>query len=623
MRRDELLVYYERELRFIRKLAGEFAEKYPQVASRLQLEATKCEDPHVERIIEAFAMLTGRIHLRLDDEFSEITDAMMGILYPHYLRPVPSMTIVQMTADPDVSAVSGGFKIEAGSMLHSAPAGGVRCQFRTSYPLSLYPIRVSEVEVMSTTSLRGAPIPADARSMLRIRLETQAGVPFSALDMDALTFFLDATSGEIDALYELFLRDPKGLYVQPVATGEAGSPAPSGRFVRPEKIQPVGFGTDEGLLAYPSESFLGYRLLQEYFTFPDKFLFVELGGLADVTRSADTTILDIMVLLPQTQGQIELRVEPANLKLGCTPAVNLFPRGTDPIRLTQNTVEYPIEPDVRALDAYEVHSIQKVTSITPGTGQTTEYEPFYGVRHGSNGRETAYWHAQRRPSMRKGDSGSEVFISLVDPQFKLLSAPVDVLHIDALCTNRALPARLPFGNAAGDFRLEGRPGITKIVALRKPTDPLPAPAASSNRWRLISHLSLNYISLLDSGQSMGHEGDGKALNALQEILRLYDFADSPVTRQKVAGVVGLKSRRIVRRVGSGPASGFARGLEAELEFDASQYTGSGVFLFASVLERFLGLYTSVNSFTQTVAKVRQHPGVLKRWSPRAGEMTLL
>jgi type VI secretion system protein ImpG len=330
-----------------------------------------------------------------------------------------------------------------------------------------------------------------------------------------------------------------------------------------------------------------------------------------------------MLLLPQTQGQIDVRVEPANLKLGCTPAVNLFPRSADPIRLTQNNVEYPIEPDARALDAYEVHSIQKVTSVTPGTGQTTVYEPFYGVRHGSNGRETAYWHTQRRPSMRKGDSGSEVFISLVDPHFSVLSAPVDVLHLETLCTNRSLPARLPFGSSSGDFRLEGRPGITKIVALRKPTDPVPAPAASSNRWRLISHLSLNYISLLETSQESGQEAHGKALAALQEILRLYDFADSPVTRQRVAGLVGLKSRRIVRRVGRGASSGFARGLEAELEFDASQYTGSGVFLFASVLERFLGLYTSVNSFTQTVAKVRQHPGVLKRWSPRAGEMTLL
>jgi len=629
MRRDRLLVYYERELRFIRKLATEFAGKYPEVASRLQLEPTKCEDPHVERLIESFSMLTARVQLRLDDDFSEVTDALMGILYPHYLRPIPSMTIVQMHADPEVAAIPGGFRVEAGSILHSAPAGGVRCQFRTCYPLALYPIEVAAVEVTSTTALRGTPIPASARSTLRIRLRTQGGVPFSEIAPSRLRFFLDATSGDIHSLYELFLRDPQGLWLSmPEAGAGPGKERPAaarGRLLPPEAVRPVGFGPEEGLLEYPPESFLGYRLLQEYFTFPDKFLFVDLDGLDAATARHDGTELDVHVLLSQTPGQLDVRVDPENLRLGCTPAVNLFPRTLDPIRLSHNTVEYPLVPDARAPDSYEVHSIRRVASVTPGTGQTVTYEPFYGVRHGRHrpAEGTAYWHAVRRASMRKGDQGSDVFISLVDPRFDLLSAPVDVLHVDALCTNRGLPARLPFGSAGGDFRLEGRPGIQRIVALRKPTDPLPAPAGGANRWRLVSHLSLNYVSLLDSGREGDPESEGRALESLRELLRLYDFNDSPVTRQRIAGLVGLHARRIVRRVGRGAGAGFARGILAELELDASQYTGAGVFLFASVLERFLGLYTSINSFTQVVARVRQHQGVLKRWPPRAGEATLL
>lgn len=631
MKRDQLLVYYERELRFIRKLAGEFAGKYPEIASRLQLEPTKCEDPHVERLIESFAMLTARIHQRLDDDFSEVSDALMGILYPHYLRPIPSMTIVQLQVDPDVAAVTGGFEVEAHSILHSAPASGVRCQFRTCYPLSLYPLEVEEVEISSTTALRGQPIPASARSSLRIRLRTLGGVPFSGIAPDRLRFFLDATSGNIHGLYELFLRDPQGMLLsrpdvpaQPAAPGKGPAVAPPrGHFLPASCIRPVGFSPDEGLLEYPPESFIGYRLLQEYFSFPDKFLFVDLTGLGAVTRSHTGHVLDIHILLSQTPAQLDTRVEVANLKLGCTPAVNLFSRSVDPIRLSHNTVEYPLIPDSRAQDSFEVHSIQRVTSVTPGTGRTVDYEPFYGVRHGQ-GRSTAnaaYWHSMRRPSMRKGDSGSDVFISLVDPGFQFLSAPVDVLHVEALCTNRSLPARLPIGGAAGDFRLEGRPGIQKIVALRKPTDPVPAPIANANRWRLVSHLSLNYVSILDSGRTV--DGDGRALEALRELLALYDFSDSPVTRQRIAGIVGMHCTRIVRRVGRGAGAGFARGLLAELEFDSSQYTGAGVFLFASVLEHFLGLYTSVNSFTQVVARVRQHQGVLKRWAPRAGEATLL
>jgi type VI secretion system protein ImpG len=621
MRRDELLVYYERELRFIRKLASDFAVKYPEVASRLQLEPTKCEDPHVERLIESFAMLTARVHLRLDDDFSDVTEALMGILYPHYLRPIPSMTIVQFHVDPDQSAVPGGFRIDAGSLLHSAPAaGGVRCGFRTSYGLDIYPIEVSQVELSTTTALKGAAIPQEARSALRIRLDTVGGVPFSELALDSLQFFLDATAGDIHSLYELFLRAPQGMLVR---STEAGKKDPSaGSYVAPEHIQPVGFDADQGLLAYPPESFVGYRLLQEYFTFPDKFLFVELGGLLDVTRNCEETSIEVLVLLSETPGQIDLHVEPQNLRLGCTPAVNLFPRTADPIRLAHNTVEYQVQPDARALDAYEVHSVERVSSVTPGTGETVNYDPFYGTRHvGGEESKRAYFRTIRRPSMRKGDSGSDLFISLVDPNFHLLSAPVDVLHVETLCTNRGLPSRLPFGSAGGDFRLEGRPGIKKITAIRKPTDSLPAPVSDANRWRLISHLSLNYLSIFDSGGA-GAPND-RALEAIHEILRIYDFADSPVTRQRIAGLVGLSSRRIVRRVGQGVSGGYARGLETVLEFDPSQYTGAGVYLFATVLERFLGLYTSVNSFTQTVAKVRHRPGELKRWAPRAGEQALL
>ncbi len=622
MRRDELLLYYERELRFIRKLASEFAAKYPEVASRLQLEPTKCEDPHVERLIEAFSMLTARVHLRLDDDFSEVTDALMGILYPHYLKPIPSVTIVQLEVDPDLAGVPGGFKVERNSLLQSKPTGGVRCQFRTAYPLNLYPIEVKEVELTSTTQLRGAPIPPEARSALRIRIDTLGGIPFSELRMTDVRFFLDAVGGEIHALYELFLRDPQGMFVRDAKT--AREHPTSGTYLPASCVKPVGFAKNEGLLDYPPESFLGYRLLQEYFTFPDKFLFVELDGLLPTTQNLQGTSLEILLLLSETPGQIDLRVDPSSLKLGCTPAVNLFPRSSDPIRLTQKSVEYPVVPDARAADAYEVHTISRVSSITPGTGKSIEYQPFYGIRHGAKeDRSGAYWRSIRRPSMRMGDSGSDVFISLVDPNLNMLAAPVDVLQLELLCTNRSLPGRLPFGSSDGDFRLEGRPGIKRITALRKPTDTLPAPMASGNRWRLISHLSLNYVSILDAAGANETAGGGKALEALQEILRLYDFADSPVTRQRIAGLTGLHSRRIVRRVGKGITAGFARGLEAEIEFDASQFTGTGVFLFASVLERFLGLYTSVNSFTQTVAKVRQHAGVLKKWAPRAGEMALL
>jgi type VI secretion system protein ImpG len=469
---------------------------------------------------------------------------------------------------------------------------------------------------VSATAIRRS-VPADVQSALRIALRTVGGIAVSDLAIDSLRFFLDAASGEIQALYELFLRDPAGVLVR----ADAAAP---GVLLPATSIRPVGFERDEGLFEYPTESFVGYRLLQEYFAFPDKFLFVELAELAAGTRRCEGETLELLVLQRQSPAQLELRVERDHLKLGCTPAVNLFPHTADPIRLTQTAVEYPIQPDARASDAYEVHTVRSVSSSTPtaGIAESRAFAPFYGVRHGSADADGAYWHAVRRASLRKGDSGTDVFVSLVDADFDMLAPPSDVLHVDVLCTNRGLPALVPFGDPRGDFQLEGRPGITSISALRKPTEPLPAPIGNASRWRLISHLTLNYLSL--TGAANGRAaGGGKALDALREILRLYDFDDSAVTRQRIAGLVGLRTRPVVRRAGQGSHAAFARGIETELEFDPAQYTGAGVFLFASVLERFLGLYTSVNSFTQTVARVRQRPGELKRWPPRAGDIQLL
>ncbi|MGH7336574.1 MAG: type VI secretion system baseplate subunit TssF, partial [Myxococcota bacterium] len=408
MTRDELLLYYERELRFIRKLATGFAEKYPEVAGRLLLEPTKCEDPHVERLIEAFAMLTARVHQRLDSDLSEISDALLGILYPHYLAPVPSATIVQFSVDPSAGSVEGGFPVDRHALLHSRPVAGVRCGFRTSYPLRLFPLEVAEVEVVSASSLRRA-VPAEVQSALRIALRTVGGVPVSELAIDSLRFFLDAASGDIHALYELFLRDPAGVLVR--ADGNA-----PGVLLPPEHIRPVGFEADEGLFEYPAESFLGYRLLQEYFAFPDKFLFVELTGLGAGTRACSGESLELCVLQKQSPAQVELRVERNHLKLGCTPAVNLFPHQADPIRLTHTAVEYPIQPDARAPDAYEVHTVRSVSASTPSVGiaESRAYAPFYGLRHtGAGSGSGAYWHAARRATHRKGDSGTDVFLSLV------------------------------------------------------------------------------------------------------------------------------------------------------------------------------------------------------------------
>lgn len=613
MIRDELLLYYERELRFIRRMAERFAEKYPEVAGRLLLEPNKCEDPHVERMIEAFAMLSARVHLRLDDDFSEVSDSLLEILYPHYVRPIPSTTIVQLSLDPEQGAPGEGLKVERHSMLRARPVDGVRCMFRTCYPLRLFPLEVQNIEVQPAVGST-----TEAKSVLRIRLGPQGGAELSDLRIRDLRFFLNDLGGSLQVLYEIFLRNPVGLEVR---WGSKGHPVQ----LSPDHIHPVGFERDENLLEYPPESFVGYRLLQEYFSFPDKFLFVELGGIDRAPQPEGAEFLELSVLLRESAANFDVRFSPENLQLNCTPAINIFPLRADPIRLTQTAVEYPVVPDVRSYYSYEIYAIQDVSSTTPGSSAVRHFEPFYALRHGTaRSDEGAYWHATRRPSLHKDDPGSDVFLTLVDPGFHPVEPPADVLHVEALCTNRDLPSRLPFNDPNGDFQLDGLPEVSKIRCLRKPTAPQRAPIGRDSRWRIISHLALSYLSLTDeSTNGTQQPGTGAALDALREILKLYDFTDSATTRQRIAGLIGLRSRKVLRRTHNAAFSGFARGTEVQLEFDPQQYAGSGVFLFASVLERFLGLYTTVNSFTQTVAQIRGREEIMKRWPPRAGDLQLV
>lgn len=613
--RDELLHYYERELSFIRKLGVEFADKYPEIAGRLQLEPTGSPDPHVERLIEAFAMLTARVHMRLDDDFAEITDALLGIVYPHYTSPIPSLGIVGLESDPDATYPPEGLRVARHSLLYTKAVGGVRCRFRSAYPIELWPIEVESVELISAAAL-GQPVPADVRSALRIRLRALGGHSFAELAIPRLRFFLDAQPAAAHRLYELLLRDPRGLLAQK-------APGKRGQLLPATSVRPVGFARDEGLLVYPEESFLGYRLLQEYFAYPEKFLFVELAGLGSLALEPDGESLDLSVLLSESPAELDLRVSADQLRLGCTPVVNVFEMNVDPIRVTQTAIEYPVIPDVRNPSAYEVYSIRTATSVERGSGKITRFEPIYTVRHGAQaGSGGAYWYAARRGSLRKDDAGSDLFISLVDEKWNPLVPPSDVLTLEALCTNRDLPARLAFGDPRGDFEIQGNPAVTRVVSVRNPSEPLRAPVGRSSRWRVVSHLALNHLSLTDEAPS-AERGGRAALDALREILKLYDFADSAVTRQRIAGLIDLRTRRIVRRAGMGAHAGFARGTEVELSFDPDLYSGTGVFLFASVLEAFLGLYAATNSFTETLARTRLREGVLKRWPPRAGEKRLL
>lgn len=609
---DELLTYYERELTYVRKMANDFALKYPKIANRLLLEQDKCEDPHVERLLQGFAFIAARIHRKLDDEFPEIVESLLNVLYPHYLAPIPSMSIAQFTPDPMQGKLTDGYKVKRHTALFSKPIQGTPCRFQTCYPVTLWPVEVNAAKFGVPDSVPDWP--ENAKTVLRLELKTLGDTKFSDLELSQLRFFLNGEDRQVHALYELILNNVAKIELR---TTDKSNELHSIVLAK-ECLCPVGYEKDEGLLPYPNQSFLGYRLLQEYFTFPDKFLFFDICGLNRARQSGFANHLEILFFLDEMPAK-DLSIGKENFLLGCTPVINLFEQIAEPINLDRVRTEYHVIPDLRRQPATEVYSVNKVTGTAPYLDEPHQFQPLYSYGHAFD-KETppGFWYASRRPSPQKDDAGTDVYISIVNLDFKPTRPADETLTVHTTCTNRDLPAQLSFGDPQGDFELDGAAPITTIKCLKKPTSTVRAPLGGGTQWRLISHLSLNYLSLAE-------KDDGR--KALQEILKLYDYQDSAVTQQKISGISGLDSERVVRRISSVNGGAVARGMKVTIEFDEEKFVGSGVFLLASVLERFFGLYVSINSFCQLVATTKQRlaaqKGALKQWPARAGEQSLL
>lgn len=600
---DSLLSYYEQELTYIREMGAEFGRKYPKIAGRLLLEADKSEDLHVERLIEAFAFISGRIHKKIDDDFPEITQSLLNIVYPHYVAPIPSMTIVRF--DPiRQNLTEAGINIPKGTALFSQPVAGSPLNFRTSMPVVLWPVEVTGAGFKDPEFSRQD----EARLVMRLELATVNDLEFGALAWDRLRFFLNGQAHHVFELYHLLLNHTVAVELETVnREGQACRLA-----LGPEAIRPVGFSEDEALLPFTRRSFPGYRLLLEYFTFAEKFLFIDLFGLnrAIELKAEKTMAIEIFLdRLPKSK----IVLDRDTLILNAAPAVNLFSRIAEPVRIEHQRPEYPVIPDLRRTGATEVFSIDQVISSRNGDGEDAEeFKPFYSIRHhlAEDARRTrqAFWHSKRRASERKGDSGTDVSLSFVDLGFKPTDPAAEVLMVRITCTNRDLPGRLGFGDPNGDFSLEIAAPVQAVRCLIKPTQTRRPPLGGGLQWRLVSHLSLNYLSLVEDGEE-----------ALRELLLLYDFDDSPSTRQQISGIVAISAEHVTRRLGGS----FCRGVKITLDLDPEKFVGSGLFLFASVLERFFGQYVSVNSFSQLVLRTANDKQVVKTWPPRSGQRILL
>jgi type VI secretion system protein ImpG len=609
---DELLHYYERELTYLRRTGAEFARRYPKVAGRLMLEPTKCDDPHVERLLEGFAFLAARVHRRIDDDFSEVSEALLDMVYPHYVRPLPSMSIVQFHLDPEQGKLTGGLHVPRDTMLYSRPVGGTPCRFRTCYDTRLWPFTVAAAQWLSPHELNPPVRAADAVAALRVELKLPPDVPLASLELDSLRFYLSAEQGLAATLDELLCNNVIAVLGRnPAAHDESV-------VLLPEEIRPVGFGKDEGLLPHPPRSFVGWRLLQEYFAFPAKFLFLDVGGLGPLRARLTGDRIELVFLISsfergERRALLESGVTKDTLRLGCSPIVNLFPQTAEPILLTQRRPEYPIVPDARRRESTGIFSVDDVVAVTPGDAAPLRLTPLYSFsRGGGEDAPEVYWHALRRPRAWRSDEGTDVFLSFVDRSSRFRHPDMDAVTARLTCHNGMLPGRLPFGDSTSDFTLQGGGPIDRIVALVKPTDLVEPPIGRPQMWRLVSQLSLNYTGLVEGGAE-----------ALRELLRVHVMGASTSAERQIEGVLSLAGRPVHARLESEHGLAFARGNRVEIEFDEEPFAGGGVFLLASVLERVFGMAVSLNSFCVLAVRTRQREDWLREWAPRSGWKALL
>ena len=606
---DELLPYYEQELAYFRQVAPDFARRHPRIAGRLRMSDAEIDDPHVERLIQAVAFLNARTRRKIDDDFSEISQALLQVLYPHYLAPFPSATIVRFALPQDQAELVQGFTIPRSSSLETDPIDGEPYRFRTCYPVTVWPLELIRASVQrASLPLPPAPWKELVRANVRLELATYGKkASLGALALGQLRFFLNAPPQLAFQLYETIFNNSLAV----VVSGEDGTGPPV--VLDRSCLRLVGFEREEALVEAPPRSFPAYELLTEYFVFPQKFLFFDVTGLSREAlrplESCRTVYLDIC--LDRYVESLERYVTAPTFQLGCCPIVNLFSQRAESIRLTQRQAEYRVVPDARRPRAYEIHSIDQVVAVSP-TNETVHYSPFYSLAHhrASENASPRFWHASRRTDATGSTDQSEVFISLVDPSFSPSVENDWTLDVMTTCLN---PRQLPFGGGQPRFQLQIGGPVQSISCLVPPTRTFRPPHQSATLWRLISHLTLNHLSLVSQDASA---------DPLREILKLYDLADSKESQSLIAGLLAVQARHAVGRPGGSVSAGVCRGLEITLHFDEDKFTASGLYLFGAILERFLGMYCAVNSFTRTVITTNRREKLCE-WPARAGGLVFL
>jgi len=573
--------HYQRELANLRELAVEFSRAHPALAPML---SGLTPDPDVERLLEGVAFLIGLLREKLEDEFPEIIHGLVELIFPHYLRPIPSTTLISFGPKPSLRE---SLKIPSGIQVGSMPVDGTSCLFRTCYDLEVHPLRVIGAEYDQKV---GRP------PQIRLALEL-SGMPLSAWRLQKLRFYLAGAYPDAANLYLLLNRRVKSITLRPVA---GGTPV-----TLPSKVLvPAGFALNESLLSYPTQSFPGYRVLQEYFILPEKFLFFDLTGWDHWKDRGSGSAFEILFELSGTPAAPP-RIRPESFMLFVSPAVNLFPHEADPIVVDHHQPEYKVRPMGNQAGHFEVYSVDKVIGLVQGSVEHRDYVSFEFF--GNHDRECPIYEISRRRSPIT--QALDVFLTLTYPH-SLTMESKETLSISLTCTNGVLPERLQLGDISQPTATS--PDLTEFRNILSPTPQIHPPVGSNRLWHFLSHLALNYLSVAN-------------LENVKELLGIYIFPEGrdrakiAANTKRVEAILDLQVIDADRLVGGY----MMRGREIHMKLRQDHFASPGdLFLFGTVMDYFFAVYSSLNAFTQLFVE-ETITGETYTWPPRLGERFLV
>ena len=573
--------YYQQELSHLRDLAVEFSKAHPALAPML---SSATQDPDVERLLEGTAFLTGMLRQKLDDEFPEVVHGLMSLIFPHYLRPIPASTVVTFSPKPSLKET---LRIPAGVLLDSVPVDGTKCTFRTCYEVEVHPLSISGARLER---------PPGRTPTVTVSFALN-GLSLSAWRTDRLRLHITGAYAEAADIFHLLHSHTQRIVV---AAREGGTPL----TLTPDQIKPVGLANHESLLPYPANSFPGYRVLQEYFILPEKFLFLDLTGLEAWQDRGPGNEFDLTFELGELPA-VTPQVRPENFALFATPVINVFEHDADPILLDHRQPEYGIDPSGGKPECYQVYSVESVVGFLPGTVQKREFIPFQFFAPMEEKVPAYYINHKSSPI----GTGSRVYISVAYPPQTEALKP-ETLSIKLKCTNAEMPTSLQVGDISR--QTSSSPELCEFRNIKRPTAPVEPPIGKDTLWRLLSHLSLNLLSLADKDN-------------IKALLRLYIF---PGTRDRSAnlanekridGIMDLKVRTVNRLF----AGVNLRGQAIDLKLNPDNFASPGdMNLFGAIMDYFLGTYASINCFTQLRVE-DSLKGEAHQWPVRTGDRPLI